>query len=82
MDGLDLARAIRASRAPTSELPVVLLVPQESPAILEQARIAGVNAVARKYAGAENILHILAGHLPGDQRWDYMPACEWNVTVH
>lgn len=83
MNGLELARAIRASRTPASKLPVVLLVPDESPAILEKAQIAGVTAIARKHAGPENILATLAGHVPASEsHWDYMRGGEWGSTVH
>ncbi|MFS2035550.1 response regulator [Polaromonas sp. CT11-55] len=83
MDGLELARAIRESGEPASTLPVVLLVPQESPAILEKAWIAGVSAVACKRAGAERIMDILAGHLPSSaQLWGYTHDSDSSLMVH
>jgi len=83
MNGLELIRAIRESRPTVSALPVVLLVAEASPAILEKARIAGATAVARKHAGSENILDILANYLPSNEsRWDYLHSGEWSSTVH
>lgn len=83
MNGLELTEAIRESRSLVSALPVVLLVPEASPAILEKALLAGVSAIARKHAGPENILAALAGHVPSSEsHWSYLHGGESSLTVH
>ena len=83
MDGLGLAKAIRELRRPASKLPIILLVPEESPVNLEKARVSGASAIARKHAGVEHILSLLPGYRPSKEPlWGRVPAGELSSTVH